>query len=214
MSYTALVFGEQAVDIIRSIRPLFLTLVVGSEHTELLAQMRSSLADDITELVNELGPQIYPEFSTTRIADQLGQTSSTHSNAINMSVDAFHRSMRNGEQALRQRFARSTSPSDSPTHPDCSDHEEPPAPRQRRASKYTFSPPTPRTMESLNSISPVEFLSTATGALTSLLPSSSSSDTSVLEETPNEAKSNCDQPQEAGTATPESSASKGLFFFT
>ncbi|KAJ2648851.1 Glycerol-3-phosphate/dihydroxyacetone phosphate acyltransferase [Coemansia sp. RSA 1250] len=201
MSYTALVFGEQAVDIIRSIRPLFLTLVVGSEHTELLAQMRSSLADDITELVNELGPQIYPEFSTTRIADQLGQTSSTHSNAINMSADAFHRSMRSGEQALRQRFARSTSPS-CPT-PDCPD--EPPAPRQRRASKYAFNPPTPRTMESLNNISPMEFLSTATGALSSLLPSSTP-DTPASEEPANDAKSAHQQDAE--------SANKGLFFFT
>ncbi|KAI8319440.1 hypothetical protein GQ54DRAFT_265292, partial [Martensiomyces pterosporus] len=67
MSYTALVFGEQAIDIVKSIRPLFLTLILGEEHTALLVRQREELSSDITELVNELGPKIYPEFSKTRV---------------------------------------------------------------------------------------------------------------------------------------------------
>ncbi|KAJ1754652.1 Glycerol-3-phosphate/dihydroxyacetone phosphate acyltransferase, partial [Coemansia sp. RSA 1591] len=209
MSYTALVFGEQAVDIVKSIRPLFLTLVVGSEHTELLARQRQELSDDITELVNELGPQIYPEFSTTRISEQLGDGLTTHSNLINESADAFHRKMRMGEQALRQRInstigSRQTSPQSESTEetPLAGPSED--KPNQRRGSKYAFNPPTPRTMETLNSISPMEFLSTVTGAVLGTgSPSAESSDGK------HEAGSQFEQTRRS---TPEQK--KGLFYFT
>ncbi|KAJ2336983.1 Glycerol-3-phosphate/dihydroxyacetone phosphate acyltransferase, partial [Coemansia sp. RSA 2671] len=168
MSYTALVFGEQAVDIVKSVRPLFLTLILGEEHTELLARQREELSDDITELVNELGPKIYPEFSNTRVpADLLlGDGKKTHDNIINGSADAFHRKMREGEQALRQRMGGSS----SNLRQDAEDASSSSSGgiRQRRPSKYNFSPPTPRTMATLNSISPLEFL-------TSVAPSSAPS---------------------------------------
>ncbi|KAJ2352351.1 Glycerol-3-phosphate/dihydroxyacetone phosphate acyltransferase, partial [Coemansia erecta] len=212
MSYTALVFGEQAIDIVKSIRPLFLTLVVGSEHTELLARQRQELSDDITELVNELGPQIYPEFSSTRVSEQLGDGSTTHSSIINESADAFHRKMRSGEQALRQRInntigSRQSSPQGQSTPQEAEDPgkspEEVPEPRRRRGSKYAFNPPTPRTMETLNSISPMEFLSTVTGAVLG----------TGAPETPVEAATTDDAEQaKKGGMTPESK--KGLFYFT
>ncbi|PIA12778.1 hypothetical protein COEREDRAFT_83920 [Coemansia reversa NRRL 1564] len=169
MSYTALVFGEQAMDIVKSIRPLFLTLILGSEHTLLLARQREQLSADITELVNELGPQIYPEFTTTRISEQLGNGRTTHSNIINESADIFHRKMREGEQALRHRInetvSRATTATETEPHDTVSDCDNIPKDRARRRSKYTFNPPTPRTMETLNSISPMEFLSSVTGAV-------------------------------------------------
>ncbi|KAJ2332571.1 Glycerol-3-phosphate/dihydroxyacetone phosphate acyltransferase, partial [Coemansia sp. RSA 2673] len=167
MSYTALVFGEQAVDIVKSIRPLFLTLLLGEEHTELLARQREDLSDDITDLVNELGPKIYPEFSRTRIADALGDGKKTHDNLINGSADAFHRKMREGEQALRHRMGGSSAGSAGNLSQlgcqggDCNNEGEEGEvllPRQRRPSKYKFSPPTPRTMATLDTISPMEFL--------------------------------------------------------
>ncbi|KAJ1664008.1 Glycerol-3-phosphate/dihydroxyacetone phosphate acyltransferase [Coemansia sp. RSA 1813] len=155
MSYTALVFGEQAIDIVKSIRPLFLTLILGKEHTGLLVQDRQELSDDITDLVNELAPKIYPEFLKTRVKDQLGESRTTHSNIINESADAFHRRMRSGEQALRQRLSTIGGG-------DVGDDVD--SGRGRRKSKYSFNPPTPRTMATLNSISPLEFLTTATAA--------------------------------------------------
>ncbi|KAJ1845647.1 Glycerol-3-phosphate/dihydroxyacetone phosphate acyltransferase, partial [Coemansia sp. RSA 2703] len=142
MSYTALVFGEQAIDIVKSVRPLFLTLILGEEHTELLVAQREDLSNDITELVNELGPKIYPEFSKTRVKEQLGDDKTTHANIINESADAFHRKMREGEQAIRQRIGPVGRKS-----------------RRQRAEgdapKYRFNPPTPSTMDQLNSISPL-----------------------------------------------------------
>ncbi|KAJ1812766.1 Glycerol-3-phosphate/dihydroxyacetone phosphate acyltransferase [Coemansia sp. RSA 2599] len=144
MSYTALVFGEQAIDIIKSIRPLFLTLILGQEHTDLLVAQREDLSNDITELVNELGPKIYPEFSTTRVEEQLGDDKTMHPNIINESADAFHRKMREGEQAIRQRIGSGTAR--KPKQP------------AKNGPKYKFNPPTPSTMDQLNSVSPLEFL--------------------------------------------------------
>ncbi|KAJ1726862.1 Glycerol-3-phosphate/dihydroxyacetone phosphate acyltransferase [Coemansia biformis] len=231
MSYTALIFGEQAMDIVKSIRPLFLTLIVGAEHTELLARQRENLSNDITELVNELGPQIYPEFSNTRISEQLGTGATTHANLINGTADAFHRKMREGEQAIRQRIAgarRASSDGDDDEGDggadnadvgDEGDSSTEPAARPRRASKYTFNPPTPRTMETLNSISPMEFLSTVT-TFTPLLGSLEAG-------SPNAAGDAADTPRggdaakrgtqrgaepATGASTPE--ARRGLFYFT
>ncbi|KAJ2807845.1 Glycerol-3-phosphate/dihydroxyacetone phosphate acyltransferase [Coemansia helicoidea] len=225
-SYTALVFGEQAVDIVKSIRPLFLTLIVGTDHTEPLARQREELSDDITELVNELGPQIYPEFSTTRISEQLGPESSTQANLISGSADAFHRRMREGEQALRQRFgaarpaASTAAAGTEDALGEASGSEEPSPPRTRRASKYAFNPPTPRTMATLNSISPMEFLSSATGVALSTAASSDqladcAGDAAAM---PDEGEHGCcrckqrDAQARAGASTPD--PRRGLFYFT
>ncbi|KAJ1989305.1 Glycerol-3-phosphate/dihydroxyacetone phosphate acyltransferase [Coemansia sp. RSA 1358] len=217
MSYTALVFGEQAIDIVKSIRPLFLTLILGKEHTELLAQSRQELSDDITDLVNELAPKIYPEFSTTRIKEHLGEDRVTHSSIINESADAFHRRMRSGEQALRQRIGNINiggSGSNSETN------------IRRRESKYNFNPPTPRTMDTLNKISPLEFLSTAIGAhnpAAHSLDSSTEADQedssskhvgdSKSDERPTSGESSRNsEPISSGTASPK--VRKGLFDLT
>ncbi|KAI7833925.1 hypothetical protein BX661DRAFT_177821 [Kickxella alabastrina] len=97
MSYTALVFGEQAIDIVKSVRPLFLTLIW------LLVAQRDELSNDITELVNELGPHIYPEFSKTRRPVVNEQQQQQQALAARTSADTFHKKMREGEQLIRQR---------------------------------------------------------------------------------------------------------------
>ncbi|KAJ2714859.1 Glycerol-3-phosphate/dihydroxyacetone phosphate acyltransferase [Coemansia spiralis] len=212
-SYTALVFGEQAMDIVKSIRPLFLTLIVGAEHTEPLARQREELSDDITDLVNELGPQIYPEFSTTRITESLGAEGSAHTNIISGSADAFHRKMREGEQALRQRLggsARSTS-ADEPIA-DANEQDVPPVqPRAPRASKYTFNPPTPRTMETLNSISPMEFLCSVTADAHAADSASDAPTTPDADDNARRARLHGIEPM-TGASTPETR--RGLFYFT
>ncbi|KAJ2704586.1 Glycerol-3-phosphate/dihydroxyacetone phosphate acyltransferase [Coemansia sp. IMI 203386] len=188
MSYTALVFGEQAIDIVKSIRPLFLTLILGQEHTDLLVAQREDLSNDITELVNELGPKIYPEFSNTRVKDQLGDDKTMHPNIINESADAFHRKMREGEQAIRQRIGTGAKRPKSPA---------------RRESKYKFNPPTPSTMDQLNSISPLEFL---------ISPSSNEHSGSSGRKMGLVGDSQGAYSSETGTSTPE--PQKGLFDFS
>ncbi|KAJ1945775.1 Glycerol-3-phosphate/dihydroxyacetone phosphate acyltransferase, partial [Kickxella alabastrina] len=158
MSYTALVFGEQAIDIVKSVRPLFLTLILGAEHTELLVAQRDELSNDITELVNELGPHIYPEFSKTRrpvVNEQQqqqalgGENRIDHTSVISESADTFHKKMREGEQLIRQRVG-----------PMVKANVDGRVERKDSGSggKYKFNPPTPRTMDQLDRISPLEFL--------------------------------------------------------
>ncbi|KAJ2811538.1 hypothetical protein H4S07_002002, partial [Coemansia furcata] len=143
---------------------------------------REELSDDITDLVNELGPKIYPEFSNTRVpADLLlGDGKKTHDNIINGSADAFHRKMREGEQALRQRMGGSS----SNLRQDAEDAGFSSGMRQRRPSKYSFSPPTPRTMATLDSISPMEFLTSVAPAAPPRRPASDSPDCAEAD-TPN-----------------------------
>lgn len=59
VTYSALVTGEQGMDLLKSIRPLYLSITSGSSIKE-LKKMRAELSEEITELVNSYGPQLYP----------------------------------------------------------------------------------------------------------------------------------------------------------
>ncbi|CAG8618889.1 1717_t:CDS:2, partial [Dentiscutata heterogama] len=55
----------------RSLRPLFLSLLPWSKSTiQSLRQSREKLAYDLTELINELGPKLYPDFDNARIVQE------------------------------------------------------------------------------------------------------------------------------------------------
>ncbi|KAK3806421.1 MAG: glycerol-3-phosphate O-acyltransferase [Benniella sp.] len=70
ITYASIRFGEQGLDIFKSIRPLFLSIVPGEENTiDALRQARAELQKIITDLINELAPEIYPDFDSTRILD-------------------------------------------------------------------------------------------------------------------------------------------------
>lgn len=71
VTYSALVTGEQGVDLFKSIRPLYLSLTSGSSIHELKMQ-RNQLSEDITYLVNLYGPRLFPkDFNLLKIKDQL-----------------------------------------------------------------------------------------------------------------------------------------------
>ncbi|KAG0201575.1 hypothetical protein BGX33_010240 [Mortierella sp. NVP41] len=70
VTYASIRFGEQGIDIFKSIRPLFLSIIPGEENTiDDLRKARSELQRTITNLINELAPEIYPDFDSTRILD-------------------------------------------------------------------------------------------------------------------------------------------------
>ncbi|KAF9356976.1 hypothetical protein BGX34_009647 [Mortierella sp. NVP85] len=70
ITYASIRFGEQGLDIFKSIRPLFLSIVPGEENTiDALREARAELQKIITDLINELAPEIYPDFDSTRILD-------------------------------------------------------------------------------------------------------------------------------------------------
>lgn len=71
ITYSALVTGEQGMDIFKSIRPLYLSITSGSSITELKKQ-RQEVSQDITNLVNEFGPQLFPQdFNLLEMRDRL-----------------------------------------------------------------------------------------------------------------------------------------------
>ncbi|KAF9918949.1 hypothetical protein FBU30_011223 [Linnemannia zychae] len=70
VTYASIRFGEVGVDIFKSIRPLFMSIIPGEEKTmDELRKSRAELQKTITDLINELAPEIYPDFDSTRILD-------------------------------------------------------------------------------------------------------------------------------------------------
>ena len=68
MGYAALKFGEAGMDVAKSLRPLFLSLWPGNQReVDKLRDMRESLSNDISDIIDEFGPQLYENFNQARI---------------------------------------------------------------------------------------------------------------------------------------------------
>jgi glycerol-3-phosphate O-acyltransferase/dihydroxyacetone phosphate acyltransferase len=68
ITFAALRFGEVGMDIAKSLRPLVLSLGPWSGNTLVnLRAKRASLAEQVTEVINDLGPELYPDFDHQRI---------------------------------------------------------------------------------------------------------------------------------------------------
>jgi glycerol-3-phosphate O-acyltransferase/dihydroxyacetone phosphate acyltransferase len=68
ITFAALRFGEIAMDILKSLRPLVLSLNPTSVNTLVkLRERRAQLSIEVTELINSLGPEIFPDFDAHRI---------------------------------------------------------------------------------------------------------------------------------------------------
>jgi glycerol-3-phosphate O-acyltransferase / dihydroxyacetone phosphate acyltransferase len=70
LCYAALRFGEIGMDIFKSLRPLLVCLGVQSgDRLVKLRERRRRLAEEVTDLINTLGPEMFPDFDTNRIVD-------------------------------------------------------------------------------------------------------------------------------------------------
>ncbi|KAF7324814.1 Protein kinase domain-containing protein [Mycena kentingensis (nom. inval.)] len=68
MSYAALKFGEAGMDVLKSLPPLIAALIPGQQRSlEKLKAMRVQLANEMSALINDFGPKLYPDFSEWRI---------------------------------------------------------------------------------------------------------------------------------------------------
>ena len=68
ITFAALRFGEIGMDIVKSLRPLVLTLNPTSSNTvHQLRKRRKELSAEVTEVINTLGPEMFPDFDSTRI---------------------------------------------------------------------------------------------------------------------------------------------------
>ncbi|KAL9057922.1 MAG: hypothetical protein Q9162_002049 [Coniocarpon cinnabarinum] len=68
ITFAALRFGEIGMDIAKSLWPLILSLNPSSGNTIVkLRKRREELAMEVTNLINELGPELFPDFDARRI---------------------------------------------------------------------------------------------------------------------------------------------------
>ena len=68
ITFAALRFGETGMDIFKSLRPLVLCLNPTSANTLVkLREKRAKLSAEVTEVINTLGPEMFPDFDSARI---------------------------------------------------------------------------------------------------------------------------------------------------
>ncbi|KAB8239341.1 hypothetical protein ETB97_006978 [Aspergillus alliaceus] len=68
ITFAALRIGEVGMDILKSLRPLVLSLNPSSANSLVkLRQKRASLAQQVTDAINTLGPELFPDFDAARI---------------------------------------------------------------------------------------------------------------------------------------------------
>lgn len=68
LTFAALRIGEIGMDVLKSLPPLFVALNPGSSSAlTRLRRRREELAQKVTDLINELGPKVYPDFDAKRI---------------------------------------------------------------------------------------------------------------------------------------------------
>ncbi len=68
ITFAALRFGEVGMDIIKSLRPLVLCIMPSSNYNiQRLRERRAELSTQVTDLINTLGPETFPDFEHTRL---------------------------------------------------------------------------------------------------------------------------------------------------
>lgn len=68
ITFAALRIGETGMDIVKSLRPLILSLNPTSSNTLVkLRQKRETLSREVTDVINTFGPEMYPDFDSARI---------------------------------------------------------------------------------------------------------------------------------------------------
>lgn len=78
-TYAAFRFGEVGMDIVKSIQPLLLSLSPRSKNLDDLKDERSRLALEVTEVVNDLGPEIFSPLKKDEEGNEEEEESETES---------------------------------------------------------------------------------------------------------------------------------------
>lgn len=70
ITFAALRFGEVGMDIIKSLRPLVLCLNPASSFSiQQLKERREQLSQEVTDVINTLGPEMFPDFEAIRLVN-------------------------------------------------------------------------------------------------------------------------------------------------
>ncbi|KAI9725821.1 MAG: hypothetical protein M1828_002450 [Chrysothrix sp. TS-e1954] len=79
ITFAALRFGEIGMDVAKSLRPLVLCLNPSSGNTLVkLRKQREELAAEVTNLINDLGPKMFPDFDAHRLIGPEPETAISH----------------------------------------------------------------------------------------------------------------------------------------
>lgn len=82
ITFAALRFGEVGMDIFKSLRPLVLCLLPTSSYSiHKLRFKRAELSAQVTDLINELGPDMFPDFDKTRLVPDISRVEGAGSQA-------------------------------------------------------------------------------------------------------------------------------------
>ncbi|CAK9437893.1 uncharacterized protein LODBEIA_P22710 [Lodderomyces beijingensis] len=107
VTYSALLTGEQGVDLFKSIRPLYLSIKSGSSIRS-LKKMRNELSEEITEVVNTFGPELYPrDFNLLELKHSLNITDEVNYVASDEEEDRKTEELKNRRQLRRKAERRS-----------------------------------------------------------------------------------------------------------
>jgi glycerol-3-phosphate O-acyltransferase/dihydroxyacetone phosphate acyltransferase len=123
VTFAALRIGETGMDILKSLRPLVLSLNPTSANTlHKLRDERERLSAEVTEVINTLGPEMFDDFETARlIADPFKDgsieepasptwTRSSHNrNPSSDSLPAYRRSRTDGDSTAHDHLPRNES---------------------------------------------------------------------------------------------------------
>ncbi|KAI8146451.1 hypothetical protein BJV82DRAFT_509833 [Fennellomyces sp. T-0311] len=66
VSYASMRFGENGMDVYKSLRPLYVALV-DPDSTQNLRQNREKLSQEITAIINEYGPKVFSDFDENNV---------------------------------------------------------------------------------------------------------------------------------------------------
>lgn len=90
ITFAALRIGEVGMDIIKSLRPLILSLNPSSANTLVkLRNKRAMLAQQVDETINTLGPELFPDFDSARIVSDPFREISYEGNAAEAEIPAI-----------------------------------------------------------------------------------------------------------------------------
>lgn len=92
VTFAALRIGEVGMDIIKSLRPLILSLNPSSANTLVkLRAKRAMLAQQVDEAINTMGPELFPDFDAARIVSDPFREVSHEDAGATAEVPAFRR---------------------------------------------------------------------------------------------------------------------------
>ena len=75
ITFAALRFGEVGFDILKSLRPLILCINPSSSYNiQRLRERRAELSAQVTDVINTLGPEMFPDFEHTRLVADPSKT--------------------------------------------------------------------------------------------------------------------------------------------